>query len=265
MGIRELTALQAHIDKIDLLGVKVSAITMDDAVGFIEGALSGGLKTYICITGAHGIIECHTNPELREIHNNAGLVTPDGMPVVWSLRRLGAPHTTRVYGPDLLLAASDRLRSIDARHYFYGGAPGIADTLAEKLQARFPGMALAGTYCPPFRDLSEDEINDICTGINASGAQIVWVGLSTPKQETWMARVRDRLDAPVLVAVGAAFDFHAGVKRQAPVWMQRNGLEWLFRALTEPRRLGPRYLKIVPLFGILAIRAILRHKVTRTP
>lgn len=256
-----MTSSQAHIETVNLLGVNVSAITMDDAVGFIERALGANSRTYICITGAHGIIECRTNSELRDIHNNAGLVTPDGMPVVWSLRRLGAPHTARVYGPDLLLAVCDRLRGIGARHYFYGGAPGIADTLGEKLQVRFPGMAVAGAYCPPFRDLSEAEIDDICAVINKSGAEIVWVGLSTPKQETWMARVRDRLDAPVLIAVGAAFDFHAGVKRQAPVWMQRNGLEWLFRALTEPRRLGPRYLKIVPVFGFLAIGAILRRKV----
>jgi len=258
-----MTSRQAHIETVDVLGVNVSAITMDDAVGFIEHSLGNGAKTYICITGAHGIIECRTDAALRDIHNNAGLVPPDGMPVVWYLRRVGAPHTARVYGPDLLLTVADRLRAIDARHYFYGGAPGIADTLAKNLEERFPGMTTAGTYCPPFRDLSDEEIDDICAGINASGAQIVWVGLSTPKQETWMSRVRDKLDAPVLVAVGAAFDFHAGVKRQAPRWMQRNGLEWLFRAVTEPRRLGPRYLKIVPLFATLAIGEIIRRRVFR--
>lgn len=255
-----MTLFRTHFETVELLGVNVSAITLEDAVGYIKRALAEDLKTYICITGAHGIIECRANAELRNIHNNAGLVTPDGMPVVWSLRHLGAPHTGRVYGPDLLLAAADRLRDIGTRHYFYGGAPGVADTLANKLQTRFPGMVVTGAYCPPFCDLSQTELDDICAEINATGAQVVWVGLSTPKQEKWMSRVRNQLDAPVLVGVGAAFDFHSGVKRQAPVWMRRNGLEWLFRALTEPRRLGPRYLKIVPLFAVLAIGAILRRK-----
>lgn len=247
----------SQIEKIDILGVGVSAIGLADAVAFVRRAVEEGERTYVCITGAHGLIECRGNPDLRDIHNRAGLVTPDGMPVVWCLRALGARGVTRVYGPDLMLGVCDVMRSgtgeAGTRHYLYGGATGIADRLAGRLRERFPGISIAGTHCPPFRDLSDDEIDDICTEINASGAQIVWVGLSTPKQELWMARVRDRLMAPVLIGVGAAFDFHAGVKRQAPRWMQRNGLEWLFRALSEPRRLGPRYLRIVPTFALLAL------------
>lgn len=249
-----------QLDRIDIAGVGISAIDMAQAVDFIEHAVAEDARTYICITGAHGVIECRRDPVLREIHAAAGLVTPDGMPVVWALRALGVPQVSRVYGPDFMLAVCGRF---NARHFFYGGAPGVADILAEKLSARFADLAVAGTYCPPFRDLTEDEIDEICAHINASGAQVVWVGLSTPKQEKWMARVRDRLDAPVLVGVGAAFDFHAGVKRQAPRWMQRNGLEWLFRVLSEPRRLGPRYLRIVPTFAVLSLAQIVAARLRR--
>ncbi len=137
----------------------------------------------------------------------------------------------------------------------------MADELAAALTDRFPGLGVAGTHCPPFRDLTDAEIDAVCAEIDAAGADIVWVGLSTPKQEYWMARVRDRLQAPVLIGVGAAFDFHSGRKKQAPLWMQRNGLEWLFRTLTEPRRLGPRYMKIVPAFACIALGRILSAKI----
>ncbi|MEX2454401.1 MAG: WecB/TagA/CpsF family glycosyltransferase [Rhodospirillaceae bacterium] len=246
-----------HIPTVDILGVNVAAISLDDAVGFVEAAVTGNARSYVCVTGAHGIVECRRDAALRGIHRDAGMVTPDGMPVVWCLRALGAGAVTRVYGPDLMLAASERLLARGARHYYYGGGTGIADRLAAVLSTRFPGLAVAGTCCPPFREQTDDEIDETCAGINASGADIVWVGLGTPRQEYWMARARGRLEAPLLIGVGAAFDFHAGAKKQAPAWMRRNGLEWLFRAVSEPRRLGPRYLRVVPLFAILALRQII--------
>jgi N-acetylglucosaminyldiphosphoundecaprenol N-acetyl-beta-D-mannosaminyltransferase len=250
-------------DRIDIGGVGVSALTLDAGAAWIADAVASRARTYVCITGAHGIVESGKNGEFRDILNAAGLVTPDGMPVVWTLKRLTEAPVTRVYGPDLMLLVCDRGRAAGVKHFFFGGAPGVADELAAALSARFPGLTVAGTHCPPFRDLTDAEIDAVCAEIDAAGADIVWVGLSTPKQEYWMARVRARLQAPVLIGVGAAFDFHSGRKSQAPLWMQRNGLEWLFRTITEPRRLGPRYARIVPAFSCIALRQIFFGKRSR--
>ena len=200
------------------------------------------------MSGVHGVMESQRDDELRRIHNDAGLVVPDGMPLVWLCREAGFEATSRCYGPDLLLAACEWSLASGARHFFYGGAEGVPELLAESLRERFPGLPVAGTYSPPFRPLEPHEDEEIVRRIDESGADIVWVGLSTPKQERWMAAHVGRLAAPVLVGVGAAFDFHSGRKTQAPGWMQRSGLEWLYRALQEPRRLGPRYLKNNPAF-----------------
>ena len=179
-----------------------------------------------------------TDDEMRRIHEGAGLVTPDGMPLVWMAHLLGHSRVERVYGPDLLLACCEMSTRRGYRHFFYGGAPGVGERLAARLEARFPGLSVAGLYSPPFRPLTPEEDAALVDRIDAARPDIVWVGLSTPKQERWMAAHVGRLQAPVLVGVGAAFDFHAGVKRQAPRWMRRSGLEWSFRLMTEPRRLG---------------------------
>lgn len=205
-------------------------------------------------------MESRRDPDLRRIHNRAGLVTPDGMPLVWLCRSAGFVSTRRVYGPDLLLAACEHFLDSSVRHFFYGGADGVPELLACRLGERFPGLAVAGTYSPPFRSLTGPEDEAIIRMIDDSGADIVWVGLSTPKQEHWMAGHVGRLTAPVLVGIGAAFDFHAGLKRQAPLWMQRAGLEWLFRLLQEPRRLGPRYLVNNPLFIVSLAADRLRRR-----
>jgi N-acetylglucosaminyldiphosphoundecaprenol N-acetyl-beta-D-mannosaminyltransferase len=167
---------------------------------------------------------------------------------VWLSRLRGFRDVERVYGPDLLLACCDHSRVIGYRHFFYGGGPGVPELLSERLRARFPGLSVAGGFSPPFRELTPDEDAECVHRINAAHPDIVWVGLGTPKQERWMAEHRATLDAAVLIGVGAAFDFHAGLKRQAPRWMQRSGLEWLFRLLAEPRRLWRRYLRNNPLF-----------------
>jgi N-acetylglucosaminyldiphosphoundecaprenol N-acetyl-beta-D-mannosaminyltransferase len=180
------------------------------------------------------------------------LAVPDGQPLVWAMRALGHPQASRVYGPDLMLAVFDAARRRHRRHFLYGSTPETLAKLEANLGARFPGTEIVGSYSPPFRPLEPAEEAEIARRINASGADIVWVGLSTPRQERWMAAMRPRLDAPVLIGVGAAFDFHAGLKRQAPRAIQRSGLEWAFRLATEPTRLWRRYASIVPAFLVLA-------------
>ena len=240
--------------RVDVLGVHISAVDMNAAVTRIEQWIESGDRQYVCVTGAHGVIESQKDPELRRIHNESGMTTPDGMPLVWSAHRAGATWVERVYGPDLVLeiarVGADNGWSI----FYYGGAEGVADDLAVTLEERFPGLKTAGTYCPPFRELTEDERRQVDASVNASQATIVLVGLSTPKQERWMNEHRNTLTSPVLIGVGAAFDFHTGRVQQAPPWMQRNGLEWLYRVAREPRRLWRRYAVIVPGFLARSIR-----------
>jgi N-acetylglucosaminyldiphosphoundecaprenol N-acetyl-beta-D-mannosaminyltransferase len=231
----------APAPRVDVLGVEVSAIDMAQALAIIDGWIASGARRYVCVTGVHGVMESRRDPALLRIHNDAGMVTPDGMPLVWLARRAGFSHVSRVYGPDLMLACCEHSVPRGYRHYLYGGAPGVADRLSERLRARFPGLQIVGSYSPPFRPGRAREDQAVLDRLNGAVPDIVWVGLSTPKQEWWMHEHRGLLDASVLIGVGAAFDFHAGLKRQAPRWMQRSGLEWLFRLSQEPRRLWPRY------------------------
>jgi N-acetylglucosaminyldiphosphoundecaprenol N-acetyl-beta-D-mannosaminyltransferase len=234
--------------RVNVLGVGVSPINMAQALETIAGWIARGEHHYVCVSGVHGVMESQTDPALKGIHNAAGLVTPDGMPLVWLSRLHGYGTTDRVYGPDLMLALCALSESRQYRHFFYGGATDVPTTLVARLRERFPRLQVTGSLSPPFRELTEAEDDAIMQQINESGADIVWVGLSTPKQERWMHAHVGRHDAPVLIGVGAAFDFHAGRKKQAPRWMQRSGLEWLFRLGSEPRRLWRRYLINNPLF-----------------
>ena len=240
------------LERTNVLGVGVSAINMDLAVSTMDGWINSGDHQYVCVTGVHGVMESQSDAELRQIHNDAGLVTPDGMPMVWLSRKAGFDHVSRVYGPDLMLAMCERSVEAGFTHFFYGGNDGVADLLKEKLTERFPGLKVVGTHCPPFRPLTEEEDAAVVAEINASGADVVWVGLSTPKQERWMATHVGKVNAAALIGVGAAFDFHAGLKKQAPVWIQRSGFEWFYRMVTEPRRLAKRYLVNNPRFLALA-------------
>ncbi|MGH7558403.1 MAG: WecB/TagA/CpsF family glycosyltransferase [Gemmatimonadota bacterium] len=237
-----------HPPRVPILGVHVSAIDIPTALATIEEWIAVGHRDYVCVSGVHGVMESSRDPALLDIHNAAGLVTPDGMPLVWICHWRGHPEVQRVYGPDLMLRLCERSEGQGYRHFLYGGAEGVADLLAERLKERFPGLEIVGTFCPPFRPLTPDEDAEVVERIRTSRPHVVWVGLSTPKQERWMHAHVDLLEGPVLIGVGAAFDFHAGLKRQAPGWMQRTGLEWLFRLLSEPRRLGRRYLVNNPLF-----------------
>jgi N-acetylglucosaminyldiphosphoundecaprenol N-acetyl-beta-D-mannosaminyltransferase len=251
---------EAVPDRAFILGIGVSAITLDRAASIIEQWIERRTPNYVCVTGAHGIIESRRDPQLRHIHNEAGMVTPDGMPLVFMARRLGFKHVSRVYGPDLMRHLTEISAHKGYRQFYYGGGPGIAEHLAATLKAQYPTLSVAGTMTPPFRPLTPEEGEAMVARINEAAPDIVWVGLSTPKQEFWMASYIDRLNVPVLVGVGAAFDFLAGTKSQAPVWMQRSGLEWSYRLAHEPRRLWKRYLHIVPLFLMLALAQIVVHR-----
>ena len=237
-------------DVINVLGVGVSAINMQLALEAIAEALERKEKGYICVTGVHGVSEAQTDESFRQILNRAFLCTPDGMPLVWVGRWLGRKEMGRVYGPDLMLAVLELSEKNGYRHFFYGGANGVAQALRDRLEKCFPKLQIVGIYEPPFRPLNAAEEEELKKLVRDARPDVLWVGLSTPKQEKFMAEHLDRLEVTLMAGVGAAFDFHAGRLRQAPPWMRRSGLEWLFRLGCEPRRLWKRYLKNNPLFLI---------------
>lgn len=251
--------------RIDVLGVEISAIDLETAVRRIRSWVSDRSPNYVCVRDVHGVVASLRDSELLEIHNRAGMVTPDGMPLVWCGRFAGASWTKRVYGPDLMLAVCRESTEDGTRHFLYGAGPGVVDELAENLRSLYPGIEIVGVHSPSYGDLTEAEVDETVTMINEAQPDIVWVGLSTPKQERWMARFRPRLEAPVLIGVGAAFDMHAGRVRQAPEWIRRSGLEWLFRLCVEPRRLWRRYLVAIPTFLVQIARRPPRLKVRSSP
>ena len=235
------TESKTKIASFRVLGVQVHAVQIPDVVIQVERWIQEGERAhYVAVTGMHGVTEAKHDSGFRNILNQADLVVPDGMPLVWLGRTHGFPLRRRVYGPEFMETfcwqTGDRYR-----HFFYGGAAGVADHLAGTLQRRF-GIRVAGTYSPPFRPLTEEEDREVVAAVEAAKADVLWVGLSTPKQERWMHEHKDKLRVPVMLGVGAAFDLNTGRLRQAPAWMRENGLEWLFRLLAEPKRLWRRYL-----------------------
>ena len=242
-------------DRVDVLGVGVSVTDMGHALDTIEGWIERGERHYVCVTSVHGIMESQRDPELTRIHNHSGLTVPDGAPVLWAGRLAGAREMRRVRGQDLMPALCERASRRGWRSFLLGGAPGTPELLAQKLASRYPGLDICGTLSPPFGAVPEAENDRIIAVVNSSGADLVWVGLSTPKQEHWMAANAGRLNARVLLGVGAAFDVHAGLLPQAPAWLRPTGLEWVWRLAHEPRRLWRRYLRNNPMF----IGEILRH------
>jgi len=237
-------------EKVNILGVLVDPINMDMALEIVDNWIQTRCKNFVCFRDVHGLVRSQREPDLKLIHNRAGLVSPDGMPLVWVMRRKGHAKVGRVYGPDFMLETFARSVEKGYRHYLYGGTPPVLEKLLSRLTDQFPGVEIVGAESPPFRALTETEDQDVIERINACRPDIVWIGLGSPKQERWMDAHIARLEAPVLCGVGAAFDFHAGVKLQAPRWIQRCGFEWLFRMITEPRRLAGRYLVNNPLFLI---------------
>jgi N-acetylglucosaminyldiphosphoundecaprenol N-acetyl-beta-D-mannosaminyltransferase len=232
----------------NILGIEVSAINMPLAVQCIDDWVETKTGNYVCVTNVHAVMESQRDEALRRIYNRAGLVTPDGMPLVWLLKSGGFTFVSRVYGPDLMLAVFDRGQRRGYRHFLYGTTPATLEKVSGKLKERFPASVIVGIYAPPFRALTPAEDQEIVDRINASDADIVWVGLGLPKQERWMAAHVVAFPAKVMIGVGAAFDFHAGNVRQAPRWVQDIGMEWFFRLCMEPRRLWKRYFRNNPLF-----------------
>jgi N-acetylglucosaminyldiphosphoundecaprenol N-acetyl-beta-D-mannosaminyltransferase len=244
--------------RINVLGVGISAINLDVAISKIAEWIDNRECQYVNVCTVHTIMECYQNPALRKIINSSGLATPDGMPLMWLCRYYGFKKASRVYGPDLMLDLCEYSVPKGYRHLFYGGNEGVADQLSTVLKNRYPGLQIAGSYSPPYRDVGYIEETSFIERINNTSPDIIWVGLGTPKQDFWVAQHRQQLKAPVLIAVGAAFDFHTGRVRQAPKWLQQSGLEWLFRLSMEPRRLAYRYLKYNPLFVILIVLQLMR-------
>jgi N-acetylglucosaminyldiphosphoundecaprenol N-acetyl-beta-D-mannosaminyltransferase len=223
----------------------VHAVQILDVISRIESWIQGGSQGhYIAVTGMHGIAESRKDPVYRRALVAADLVVPDGMPLVWLGRWHEHPLKRRVYGPELMETFCRETGSA-YRHFLYGGGPGTAERLKESLNQRF-GTRVTGIYCPPFRRLTDRELEDVISQVEAAKPDILWVGLSTPKQEKWMYEYRERIPVPVMIGVGAAFDFNCGRTRQAPAWMRENGMEWLFRLSTEPQRLWRRYLVSIP-------------------
>jgi len=251
----------SSIPRINVLGVAVSAIDVSLAVAEIERWIVEGRREYVCVTGMHGVVESQSSDQLRRIHNRAGLVTPDGRPLVWLLWWSGHRRADQVCGRDLMAATLAHGAPCGWRHFFYGTRPETLKLLEERLRQLIPDIEIVGSFSPPFRACTPEEDEQIVAQINASRADIVWVGLSTPKQELWMAAHRARLQASALIGVGAAFDFHAGTLRAAPHFIQRSGFEWLYRLAAEPRRLWWRYGTGVPrfLWGVLLQRTGLGH------
>ena len=224
-----------------VLGVRVDAVQISDVVARIEGWIKGGSTThYVAVTGMHGVMEAQHDSSFRQILLNADLVVPDGMPLVWYGRRRGFELKRRVYGPELTECFCRRVGA-QYRHFFYGGAPGVAQKLANVLHDQY-GICIGGAYSPPFRPLTSSERMQVMDLIHGAAPDVLWVGLSTPKQERWMSEQQNSLRVPVMIGVGAAFDILTGRVSQAPRWMREGGLEWLFRLIQEPRRLWRRYL-----------------------
>ena len=234
----------------------ISALSLEQAVAITQSWIEQHERHYVNLCTADTVLQAYDSPALARILDESGLAAPDGMPLVW-LGRRRTRDVQRVYGPDLMLRICKAGLKSKTRHFFYGATPEVLDALKANLEVKFPGLVVAGTMAPPFRPLTENEETETAHIITTACPDIVWVGLGTPKQDFWVARFRTLLDAPAMVAVGAAFNFHAGHIPQAPRWMMRCGLEWLFRLIIEPRRLWRRYLLGNPRFALLVLRQML--------
>ena len=234
--------------RVDVMGVNISAVNVPTAVEVIGNFIADDARTYVTVTSVHGVVESQHDAELLAIHNNSGMSTPDGMPLVWCCQKAGVESCERTYGPDLMLALCKESAAKGWTNYLYGAGPGVAEKLGQRLSADYPGFKVVGTHCPPFRALTAEEDEAIIAEINELNPDIVWIGLSTPKQEWWMHEHLNKINARVMIGVGAAFDFHSGNTKQAPKFLQTKGLEWLFRLVTEPKRLWRRYLLGHPQF-----------------
>lgn len=241
-------AAYAQVPRTNILGVGINALNMDDAIRLSETLIRAGGKGYICITDVHCVIEAQSDAAFRTILNNSFMTTPDGMPLVWTGRLQGHRGMRRVYGPDFLLEACRVSAEKGYRHFFFGGRPGIVDRLTSELAKRFPGLQIVGAYTPPFRPLTPMEEGELEALVAEAKPDFFWVGLGSPKQDKFMAQYFRKLDAKLMVGIGAAFDIHSGLVREAPHWMKSVGLQWFHRLIQEPGRLWKRYLTCIPKF-----------------
>lgn len=253
-------AVADRIERVEILGVPVGAIDMREAVARILGWAQRRESRYVCAADVHSIMRAHSDRRHREALRHADLVTPDGQPLVWTARMRGNTHIGRVCGPDLLAEVCAASRHLGLRHYFYGGAEGVAEKVASELQRAHPGLEIAGTECPPFRPLTPLEEDALRRRVAAARAGVMWIGLGCPKQEQWMLDHIGQIPGVVLIGVGAAFDFHSKRVQRAPLWMQRRGLEWLHRLASEPRRLWRRYVIMAPQFVVASLAETLRQR-----
>jgi N-acetylglucosaminyldiphosphoundecaprenol N-acetyl-beta-D-mannosaminyltransferase len=245
-----MTVAPADVPKLDVVGTPLAVTDYDQAMDVMDGMIERRERGYLSAAAVHVVMVARHDPETRAALAEASLVVPDGRPLMWALNLLGAGLRDRVYGPELTVRYCRRAAERGHRVWLYGGAtPTALAELEQVLARRFPGIVIAGGWSPPHRPLTEDERRELAARIDADRADIVFVGVGAPKQEKWMAEMRPLLEAPVLAGVGAAFDFIAGRTRQAPPWMQRSGLEWLFRLSQDPVRLAPRYLRYNPAFA----------------
>jgi N-acetylglucosaminyldiphosphoundecaprenol N-acetyl-beta-D-mannosaminyltransferase len=238
-------ALSAQLttnNRVNILGVGAMSLDLDKAVAMLEQWRIEGQRKYVCVISVHGLVVAQRDPAIRSALNHCGMATEDGMPLVWWSRLAGFAQARRVCGSDLLDTVCAYGLQRGYRHYFYGASPEVLELLTDRLRRRHPGLIVAGSHSPPFRPLTGDEDAADIAAINEARPDFVWLGLGMPKQEKWMVEHLGKVQATALIGIGAAFDFHAGTKPRAPVWMQRSGLEWLFRLITEPRRLAHRYL-----------------------
>jgi N-acetylglucosaminyldiphosphoundecaprenol N-acetyl-beta-D-mannosaminyltransferase len=257
-------------DSVNVLGIAVDPLNMESALAHVGSALSQRRKGYVCMIGVHGIMEAQRDPKLAQIYARSALAVPDGMPTVWLGRSQGFRHMQRVTGPDLMLEIFRRPEFAHYTHFFYGGKEGVADELRESFSKQFPRAHIVGTYTPPFRDLTAEEEQSLATQIQSLKPHILWVGISTPKQERFMMRLLPLVESTLMFGVGAAFDFHTGRIKDAPNWVKRAGLQWLHRLLQDPRRLFWRYLRNNSAFcwhiamQITGIRDYPRSEIDRT-
>jgi N-acetylglucosaminyldiphosphoundecaprenol N-acetyl-beta-D-mannosaminyltransferase len=248
----------------EVLGISVNAINMPQCLDHIADLLEEPGSHYICVAGVHGVMEAQRDPELLHAYSDAAMTVPDGMPLVWTGWLQNHPHMARVAGPDLMLEVLKDPRLRKLRHFLYGGAPGVAEELKAALLARFPTVEIAGTYTPPFRDLTEQELQAFGTQLADTQADVLWIGISCPRQELFMARHVSQLPVRLMFGVGAAFDFHTGRIRDCSPLIKRAGLQWLHRLLQDPRRLWKRYLRNNPAFVYRISLQLLRDRF-RTP
>lgn len=247
-------------DKAPVVGIPISMTSYDDVIESLSKR-PASTATVVAVCNVHSVMSARRDPELRTAITQAEIATPDGVPIVWGLRALARKDQERVYGPDLMRKAF--ADNVGWKHYLFGSTPETLAQLQTELARIGPDVEVVGAFSPPFRDMTEQESAAAMADIRASGADVVWVGLGMPKQELWMHRIRPELPGIALVGVGAAFDFLAGTKKQAPAWMQKAGLEWLFRLIQEPRRLWRRYVWNNPAYAMLLLMQVVRHKVGR--